>query len=103
MYYGSDPVDQLDHIDCDRSNNRIANLRDATPSQNHANTKRSSTNTSGFKGVSANGSSGKNPWTACIRINKKSTHLGCYKTKEEAALAYEKAAKEYFGDFARTE
>lgn len=103
MYYGSDPVDQVDHIDCDRSNNRIANLRDATPSQNHANTKRSGTNTSGFKGVCPNPNSRKNPWRAQIEINNKNIYLGSHKTKEEAALAYEKAAKEHHGDFARTE
>ena len=103
MYYGSDPVDQVDHIDCDRSNNRIANLRDATPSQNHANTRVRKKNSSGIKGVYMTSNRKKFPWKACIKINKKLTYLGSYKTKEEAALAYDKAAKEHFGDFARTE
>lgn len=100
MYHGSDPVDQVDHIDMDRANNCIANLRDATNSQNRRNTRPPKTNTSGFKGVSLH-SNGKK-WEAQIKINYKTTYLGSYKTKEEAALAYEKAAKEYFGDFART-
>jgi hypothetical protein len=103
MYHGSDPVDQVDHIDCDKKNNRIANLRDATNTQNQRNVKAFKTNTSGFKGVCANPVSRKNPWKAQIGINKKKIHIGSYKTKEEAALAYEKAAKEYHGDFARTE
>jgi hypothetical protein len=103
MYYGSDPVGMLDHIDMDRSNNRISNLRDATNAQNMINTRVQKNNTSGFKGVCANPDSRKNPWVACIKINHKNIYLGSYKTKEEAASAYEKAAKEYFGEFARTE
>jgi len=109
MYHGSDPVDMLDHIDMDRANNRIANLRDATRTQNGGNSKSKKNSFSGVKGVQANrnlaksGISTASPWKAHITFNKKKIHLGCYKTKEEAAIAYEKAAKEYFGDFARTE
>ena len=103
MFYGSDPVDMLDHIDCDKSNNRIANLRDATNAQNKINTGPPKNNTSGFKGVSANSDSSKKPWAAQIIINKKKIHLGRYKTKEEAALTYEKAAKELYGEFVRGE
>jgi hypothetical protein len=103
MYHGSDPVDMIDHIDCDKTNNRIANLRDATNTQNKRNTGLSKNNTSGIKGVGVNPCSRKNPWRAQIEINNKCINLGSYKTKEEAALAYEKAAKEYFGEFARTE
>ena len=108
MYHGSDPVDMIDHIDMDRANNCIANLRDATYTQNGINSKSKKNSFSGVKGVQPNrysaiSTSTASPWKAQIRVNKKSIHLGCYKTKEEAALAYEKAAKEYFGDFARTE
>lgn len=49
---GSCPKDQIDHVDGDRSNNRIANLREATPTQNQWNRAKSTNNTSGFKGVS---------------------------------------------------
>jgi hypothetical protein len=101
MYYGLDPVDQVDHIDCDKANNRIANLRDATQTQNMGNTRLYKTNTSGFKGVCW--SCKRKKWVAGITINYKKILLGFYKTKEEAALAYEKAAKEYHGEFARTE
>lgn len=101
MYYGLDPVDMIDHIDMDRSNNRIANLRDATNVQNLRNTGPRKTNTSGFKGVCWY--SGRKRWRARITYNEKNIHLGYYKTKEEAALAYAKAAKEYYGEFARTE
>lgn len=102
MCYGSDPVNQVDHIDCNKSNNRIANLRDATPSQNHANTRVRKKNPSGIKGVYTSNRK-KFPWKASIHFNNKTIYIGYYKTKEEAALAYEKAAKEYFGEFARIE
>jgi hypothetical protein len=102
MFYGSDPVDQVDHIDCDKKNNSIANLRDSTNTQNQRNVKAFKNNTSGFKGVLANPLSRKSPWKAYIRFNNKNNYLGSYKTKEEAASAYEKAAKEHHGDFART-
>jgi hypothetical protein len=100
MCYGSDPVGMLDHINMDKSNNRIANLRDATATQNQRNKRAPKNNTSGFKGVCWYPT--RKSWRAHIKINKKFTHLGYYKTKEEAALAYEKAAKELFGEFART-
>jgi len=101
VFHGSDPVDQIDHIDMDKSNNRIANLRDATNTQNSGNTGPYKTNTSGIKGVYW--VSGRKKWRARIMCNGKKIDLGYYQIKEEAALAYEKAAKEYFGDFARTE
>lgn len=101
MYYGSDPVDMIDHIDMDRSNNRINNLRDATNAQNQGNSKVRKDNVSGIKGVCW--SSTRNKWFAQIKYNNKQLFLGRYKTKEEAALTYEQAAKKYFGEFARTE
>lgn len=100
MHYGLDPVDLVDHIDGDRSNNCISNLRDATTSQNLRNTGLRKTNTSGFKGVSWDLK--KKKWRAYIMYDGKRIHLGYYRTKEESALAYEKAAKEYYGEFART-
>jgi hypothetical protein len=101
MFYGSDPVDQVDHIDCDKSNNKIANLRDATRSQNQKNRGAQKNNTSGFKGVSY--LSKRKRWLAQIWYNHKKIYLGSYKTKEDAASAYEKAAKEHHGEFARIE
>lgn len=96
---GEWPSGDLDHKDTDKTNNRWDNLREATKTQNKANTKRICTNTSGMKGVSLNKST--NRWKATITINYKSVHLGYFNTKENAAEAYAKAAKELFTDFAR--
>jgi hypothetical protein len=98
MYYGIEPHGMLDHIDLNKSNNRINNLRIATIAQNHANTKARITNRTGVKGVSLR----SHGYIARFRFNKKEIHLGTYKTIKEASLAYEQATKKYFGEFART-
>ena len=98
MYYGIEPDGMLDHIDLNKSNNRINNLRIATIAQNQANTKARNTNRTGVKGVSLRSYG----YIARFRFNKKEIHLGTYKTIEEASLAYEQATKKYFGEFART-
>jgi len=89
---------QIDHINHDRSDNRIDNLRLATHSQNLGNQKGSSKK--GLpKGVSTQSSS-KNPFQARIYINCKNVNLGSFHTPELANAAYAKAAKEHFGEFA---
>lgn len=87
---------QVDHINGDRLDNRRENLRICTQSQNCTN-RASVKSKSGYKGVSKHW----NKWRAVIKVNQKKIHLGLFDTKEEAALAYNKAAKVYFGDFAR--
>lgn len=100
MYYGYDPKTHLDHIDCDKLNNRPENLRPATDQQNAGNVPRMyAHNTSGFRGVSRNSRSGK--WHAQIKIFGKQTYLGRFNTPEEAAEAYRAAAKKHFAEFAR--
>jgi hypothetical protein len=86
---------ELDHKDRDRSNNRVANLRDATRSRNRANAKMKSNNQSGFKGVSQYGSS----WRAYIGYNSKVIALGTFSTPEEAHAAYCRAGRELYGEF----
>lgn len=85
----------VDHIDCDSLNNRKSNLRIASPSQNQANQRLSRVNTTGYKGISA----GKDNrwWVARI----KRTYVGCYRSPEEAARAYDDAARKIYGEFAR--
>jgi hypothetical protein len=100
MFYGSEPVEQVDHINGDKSDNRICNLRAASNAQNQANVAISQNNTCGFKGVSFHKHSGK--WQARIGVNYKRIHIGKFNTPEEAHEAYKKAAKEYFGEYART-
>jgi hypothetical protein len=87
----------IDHKDTDGLNNQRINLRVATKSQNGANHGINKTNTTGYKGVWKV----RQRFRAGIMLNQKSIHLGYYSTLEEAAKAYNKAALEYFGKFAR--
>lgn len=91
--YGEWPAGEIDHINRQRSDNRIANLRDATRSLNTQNTGMFSSNTSGKKGVSFHRASGK--WQARIGLDGRLIHLGVHATKELAALAYEEARAKY--------
>jgi hypothetical protein len=96
-----DDNDIVDHIDGNRDNNRIENLRIATASQNSMNKKRTTLNSSGYKGVGKLRRSNK--WVAQICKNGKNHHLGCFETAEEAYQAYCKAANSMHGEFARLE
>lgn len=95
---GKWPERHVDHIDGDPSNNRWANLREATPSQNLANSFRPN-KTSSLKGVSRS----RDRWRATISIDGKARHIGVFATKDEAHAAYVDVAKKIFGEFARTE
>lgn len=96
---GEWPAEFLDHIDGDRSNNRIENLRNASRTDNNRNVALQKNNRSGFKGVSYMKRDGV--WVAQITHNKKNYFLGRYKLPEEAYAAYCTAAKELHGEFAR--
>ena len=89
----------VDHEDGDGLNNRWTNLRLATGTQNNANSRRRTDNTSGFKGVRYHAKSGR--YQARITRNGRQRSLGLYPTPEEAHSAYTAAASELFGDFAR--
>ncbi|MFA7308099.1 MAG: HNH endonuclease [Hyphomicrobium sp.] len=95
------PACQIDHVDLVRSNNIFSNLREATHSQNRANRRAQSNNTSGVKGVSLHKQ--KNKWQAQICVIGKTLRLGYFDTREDAAAAYAKAAQDLHGEFARTE
>lgn len=99
LVYGRYPKDEVDHKNGNRSDNRIKNLRDATPSQNRCNSKLRSDSTSGFKGVSWYSAKGK--WRATIKFMGKHKHLGFFVDPKKASIAYETAAKELHGQFAR--
>ena len=94
--YGAMPILQIDHIDRNRENNKPTNLRIATQKQNSENIFRSSTNTSGYRGVRKDKRNLKKPWSATITHNYKTIHLGYYLTPEEAVKAREQAENEYF-------
>lgn len=98
--HGEWPKGQLDHIDGNRANNRIANLRIATTAQNAANSRAHRDNRSGFKGVSW--SKVAKRWIAQISRAGQYRYLGYFDTPEEAHAAYCEAARELHGEFART-
>lgn len=87
---------EIDHINGNKLDNRRENLRECNRWQNKANTRIISTNTTGYKGVSWH----KDKWQASIRVTGRLLYLGRYETKQEAAMAYNIAAREHFGDFA---
>ena len=89
----------IDHIDCNPSNNKIENLREATFSQNQHNTKKRITNTSGVKNVHWYKPLKK--WMVYIMINKKRKHLGYFNNIELAELVAQEARNKYHGKYAR--
>jgi hypothetical protein len=91
-HYGSWPKSGLDHINNIRNDNRIANIREATQSENSQNLKKGR-GKFGLLGVSID-SKRKNRWKSTIKLHGKQTHLGWHKTPEEAHQAYIKAKRE---------
>ena len=89
IVYGQEP-EFIDHINGDRSDNRLENLRSVTRIENTRNAKKREDNQSGTVGVSY--FAPKNTWRARININGKTVLLGYFKTKNEA-IAARKAAE----------
>lgn len=98
MVTGSDPVDQIDHVDGNRTNNRLANLRPATNGQNRYNTKLAKNNKSGVKGVSWDRG---RAWVSYITAGGPQIRLGRFKNKNDAILARCSAEAQMHGEFAR--
>ena len=90
---GSFPPDEIDHINRDRADNRFANLRAATSSENKHNAGKRKRNICGYKGVSYDKHAKK--WRAQIAFNRVLKHLGLFLTPEEASAAYLAAQKIY--------
>jgi hypothetical protein len=106
MATGEDPGDRMvDHINGDCLDNRIENLRLADHSQNGANARRHSRNTSGLKGASKVLKKGKwtGRWQASITVRNKQINLGYFDTVENAHAAYLAAAQKHHGEFARAD
>lgn len=98
MYYGSVPT-MLDHINGDRADNRIENLRPCTQQENNYNTPGWSKKKTP-KGVTW--AAKDNRWQAQISINGKNTYLGQFKTIEEAEAKVNAVRKAKHGKFARS-
>jgi hypothetical protein len=95
--HGEWPTGEIDHINQNKQDNRIANLRVATRFQNGANRGANSNNACGLRGVHWHRQSKR--WRASIRLNGKVTSLGLHTTKEAASAAYQRAAAAAFGEF----
>ena len=95
------PIVDVDHINGNREDNRICNLRLATRAENLRNSKRHKDNKSGYKGVCRDSRLKGNQWRATIWVDGKLKHLGYFATPEAAHLAYCDAAERHFGEFAR--
>lgn len=96
---GTWPINHVDHINGNRSDNRFANLRAATSRENARNSRMRANNACGYKGVHYKKQ--LNKFVAQIHVDGRVYHLGVFGTAEEAHAAYCKAAREHFGEFAR--
>jgi hypothetical protein len=98
LYYSEWPMLDIDHINGIPDDNRIANLRLATVSQNLANSKVYKSNHLGVRGVRKVTDS---RYMARIRVMGRGIYLGTFPTAADASKAYTEAASKYFGEFAR--
>lgn len=95
--HGEFPADQIDHINGNRQDNRLANLRRATRTENNRNRALRRDNSSGFAGVSFDNQSKK--WRAQCSLQGRRMRIGEYSTPEEASAAYEQFIATHWGDF----
>lgn len=92
---------QVDHIDGNGLNNQRSNLRIATHLQNQRNRQHmNKNNSSGYRGVTWCKGAGR--WMAQLSLNYKHVHLGLFDSPIDAAIAYDHAVIEHFGEFAST-
>ncbi|EOW6163946.1 TPA: HNH endonuclease [Klebsiella pneumoniae] len=99
--YGVWPENEIDHINGEKSDNRLINLREASRSGNNHNKKHQKNSASGVKGVSW--SKKDKRWHARCRANKQTVYFGSFMDLEEAMLAVIKAREKYHGKFANNE
>lgn len=93
--------EMVDHVNGNTSDNRRCNLRLATNSENQFNRDLPAHNSTGYKGVYRATPGSRKPWQAAITVNYRKQHLGTFDTPQEAARAYDAAARALAGQFAR--
>lgn len=98
LYHKGYLPEKVDHRDRNTLNDRIENLRAANCRQNQCNRTSRKNSSSQYLGVSLYKSFGK--WGAQIRVNNKPIYLGSFPSEDQAAKAYNEAAKLYHGEFA---
>ena len=99
--HGEWPQHLIDHIDGNRDNNALSNLRAATDAESSRNRGIQKRNKSGYKGVRWHAPSGR--WNARIIVDYKEIYLGLFDDPYEAHLAYREASKRYHGAYGRTD
>lgn len=92
LHHGAWPTHEIDHINGNKADNRISNLRDIPHVQNQRNMCRHRSNTSGVNGVSFHKRDKR--YRAYIEVNGRSIHLGNFRTIEDAATARKSAERE---------
>lgn len=97
IHHGYIP-DYIDHIDRNRTNNKIENLRECNQHQNGGNTKVYANSSSGLRNIRWNERS--NRWLVNIRVKQQYIYVGCFKELELAKVAAREARIKYFGEFA---
>jgi hypothetical protein len=90
--HGRWPEPAIDHINRDKADNRLVNLREADQLRNMQNKSIYARNTSGYTGVSPHRDTGK--WVAQLQVNRRNHHIGIFETPELAALAYRRAKEQ---------
>lgn len=98
FWHTGELVDEVDHCNRNKSDNRIENLRACDRTLNNANQRKRKDNSSGYRGVSWSKVTGK--WWAQLTVRGQHHNLGYYDTPEQAALRYNEAASQHFGEFA---
>lgn len=100
--YGAFPSGEkcfIDHMDMDKSNNQLSNLRVCTRSENGMNRSKLSNNSSGFVGVYFHKATGKYISQIVNPITRKREHLGLFDAAVDASVVYQKKAKEYHNEY----
>ena len=98
--HGKEPAPIIDHINGNKLDNRLENLRAVSQSQNSMNRKQRSDNTSGIKGV--RWSKHKQKWIGTVGMNYKNYSVGEFDSKEDAAIAVAALREKLHGEFARS-